>query len=489
MIKSAGSERGVIVGLLRYPQLVYEFLPFLNENFFVTEAHRALYLITKSLVVDDGARKVDKTSVIAKADVLGIKNFAKITSDYTYVDALIDSNIDINNARTCCGQIRKAYTIRELRDILRGGASRLETNDYDVALQNAHDVIYKVEQEIFEGIGKIRQETTIESIGSSIDEVVKDTIEKGDQRIITTGFAQWDLALGGGLRKPSIHVVAARPKNRKTTFVSNVALNVAGRGIPVLYIDTELTKTQMSIILLSTMTGIAQKDIELGFWKNSENAAMRIDEAKASLKKMPLYYVSGVGKPIEEVIGHIRRFLHKDVGVDDHGKAKDCLVIYDFLHLGDLRGISNAIREYQVLGLYMTMFRNITVKYEVPLLLVAQLNRQGTEFDEGVVSGSDRIEWFCTSLNVLRKKLNDEMEKDGATNGNLKLHSSFVRMGPGHQDNEYLNLIVDNPTGKITEGRTNIEIYKEQKQHQEANDDNSSEKPNRHSRRTKACPE
>ena len=63
-----------------------------------------------------------------------------------------------------------------------------------------------------------------------------------DQVGISTGFAAYDYAIGGGLRKSTINVIAARPKTGKTLLSDNMGFHIASKKNSSMNMDTEMTK-------------------------------------------------------------------------------------------------------------------------------------------------------------------------------------------------------------------------------------------------------
>src|SRR5690606_10596157 len=63
----------------------------------------------------------------------------------------------------------------------------------------------------------------VKSLTEKIDEKIEEMLQQEpvDQIGIPSGFRKWDYAIGGGLRRSTVHIVGARPKcvNSKTTFV------------------------------------------------------------------------------------------------------------------------------------------------------------------------------------------------------------------------------------------------------------------------------
>jgi hypothetical protein len=154
----------------------------------------------------------------------------------------------------------------------------------------------------------------------------------------------------------------------------------------------------------------------------------------------------------------------KEVGLNDDGTAKDCVIFYDYLKLMDTQGMSQDLKEYQLLGFMMTSLHNFAVRYQVPIVAFIQLNRDGiTKESTDTASGSDRIIWLCSNFTIFKRKSDEEIAEDGSSNGNRKLVPLVSRHGGGLDDNDYINCYMKGWCGKITEGRTRLEIMNNSK--------------------------
>ena len=155
----------------------------------------------------------------------------------------------------------------------------------------------------------------------------------------------------------------------------------------------------------------------------------------------------------------MRRWIIKDVGTNDDGTAKPCVIVYDYLKLMDSAAVSSDLKEYQVLGFMMTALHNFAVKYQIPILSFIQLNRDGiTKESTDTASGSDRIIWLCSNFTIFKRKSDEEIAEDGVTNGNRKLVPLVSRHGGGLDDNDYINCYLKGWCAKITEGKTKLEL-------------------------------
>ena len=155
----------------------------------------------------------------------------------------------------------------------------------------------------------------------------------------------------------------------------------------------------------------------------------------------------------------MRRWVIKEVGLNDDGTAKDCVIFYDYLKLMDSAGISQDMKEYQVLGFMMTSLHNFATKYKVPIVAFIQLNRDGiTKESTDTASGSDRIIWLCSNFSIFKRKSDEEIAEDGPNAGNRKLIPLVSRHGGGLEDNDYINCNMKGWCAKITEGQTKLEL-------------------------------
>ena len=155
----------------------------------------------------------------------------------------------------------------------------------------------------------------------------------------------------------------------------------------------------------------------------------------------------------------MRRWILKEVGLNDDGTAKPCVIFYDYLKLMDSQGMSQDLKEYQVLGFMMTSLHNFAVRYQVPIVAFIQLNRDGiTKESTDTASGSDRIIWLCSNFTIFKRKSDEEIAEDGPNNGNRKLVPLVSRHGGGLDDNDYINCHMKGWCAKISEGKTRLEI-------------------------------
>ena len=340
------------------------------------------------------------------------------------------------------------------------------TGDEDII-----DVISKVEEPILDATGDIYKGSgkKTELIGEDLDDYVQYLIDNpSDFAGIPSGFPRFDIAIGGGLRRKCVDLVAARPKVGKSMFGDAVAMHVSSElNIPVLVLDTEMSKKDHHNRMLACLSGVEINKITTGRFAESEIDKEKVLAASDKLKNIPYHYISIAGESFENILSQMRKWIYQHVGFDDNGQTKDCLIVYDYLKLMGSEGISSAMQEYQVLGFQITKLHNFMVKYDVPCLAFVQLNRDGiTRESTDVVSGSDRLIWLCTSFSIFKLKSDEEVANDGVDHGN-KLVPVVARHGEGLDDGDYISMKMFGKYGRVDEGMTRNEIHVENRSRNE----------------------
>ena len=176
------------------------------------------------------------------------------------------------------------------------------------------------------------------------------------------------------------------------------------------------------------------------------------------VKGVPYYHVNIGGKPFEDQLAIMRRWLARHVGLNPDGTAKECVIIYDYLKLMNSADIKD-VAEFQALGFMMTALHNFALKYSVPILSFIQLNRDGiTKESTDAASGSDRIIWLCSNFTIYKVKSDEEIAQDGEEHGNRKLVPIIARHGQGLEDKDYINVRMKGQFAHLEEGLTAREL-------------------------------
>ena len=458
-LQDAAAERAVLAGLCQYGLDCYLDIDFITADHFNDEMNQILFnCIHKSI---SNNSKVELSSILSAANDLGVQEHVNSKQEISFIRSLFNFPIHKDNAGIHAAKIAKLKLARDLKKTLKTCENDLNSISGD---EDIMDLISKVEEPILDATADIYQSSNknTEIIGNDIEDYIAYLAENPcDIAGIPTGFTAYDLAIGGGLRRKSVDLIAARPKVGKSMFGDAVAINVAqNSNIPVLMLDTEMSKEDHLNRMLANLSGVDINKISTGKFSENEIEKEKVRAAGDKLKSIPYHYISIAGQSFENILAVMRKWIYQHVGFDENGKTKDCLLVYDYLKLMGSESISSSMQEYQVLGFQITKLHNFCVKYDVPCLSFVQLNRDGiTKESTDVVSGSDRLIWLCTSFSIFKMKSDEEIADDGIEAGNRKLVPVVARHGEMLDSGDYISMNMYGSIGKLVEGRTRNEIH------------------------------
>lgn len=455
-LSDVGAERAVLAGLFTYGAKAYvDICDIITHQTFAHLNNQILYKCIQKII--EGGAEVDLPSILSTAKHLGFYDSINTKQELEYINSLTKFPIKRDNVLHFAAQIKKfefARKIKQLNNKIDNDLNNL------IGDESIDDIINIVEEPIMEFLRQDSVSEKPEMIGENIEDYYNYLIEnKCDQIGIATGFPRYDSAIGGGLRRKCVDLVSARPKVGKSVFGDNVAINVASRGIPVLMLDTEMSKEDHLNRIIANISGVPINEISTGKFSECEEKTIAVKEAIQKIKSIPYTYISVAGVAFDQILNTIKRWIMQEVGQDENGRTNDCVVIYDYLKLMSSSSISNNIQEYQALGFQITSLHNLSVKYDFPCLSFVQLNRDGiTKESTDAVSGSDRLIWLCTSFSIFKAKSQEEFAEDGPNAGNRKLVPIVARHGPGMEDGNYINMKMMGDKASLIELKTRDEF-------------------------------
>jgi len=405
--------------------------------------NQKIFAIIKHLVHDENIEKFDIPTIIAGAKFINYDKLKDGEKEYAYLEALFDASPTKENTKSIAACV---YKLSLARQAVKCAETIVEDINTVNGSEKIDDIIKRIEEPIFQFTGNLNKSNNeMTQICAGIDETLKAVSETPQDIVgLPTGFTNWDHCIGGGLRRGTIHVIGARPKGAKSFICLNIARNVADMGIPVLYLDTELTQAIQMNRLIGLVSGVETNRIETGKFSIIEEENQAVLSCKEQLKNMLITHCNIAGQSMEAILSYARRWIVKEVGLNDNGQANPCLVIYDYIKLMDDDGLKRNVAETQLLGFMMTCLHNFALKWDIPALVTAQLNRDGVEKEGGeVAAGYDRILWLCSSFTILKNKLQEELVDDPHSNGSKKLVVTDTRFGPGMEKGDYINIHSD----------------------------------------------
>jgi replicative DNA helicase len=458
------AERAVLGGIYTYGEDAFVDVSDIIQQptVFSDSSNQALYKIFQFLIEKRELKQLDQSSIMSAANELGFSYLFERPDELSHVKSIMHSQVRLENVRFWAAQIRKLQVARLLRDQLSSAIVSIE----QLTGKESVDAIVGIAENAVFDFGELLNADNKNNepvrVGDGVREYYRHLAANPVEQVgISSGFKYLDRYIGGGFRRKTVSLLGARTGIGKSMISDNVALHVARElKIPVLYLDTEMTTEDHWHRVGANLSGVAIDKLETGKFGRSKNDLQGVKHAIEVMEDIPLYYLNVSGKPFEETISIMRRWIKQSVGFDEKGKVKDCLIIYDYIKMMSSESITAALQEYQVLGFMMTALHNFSVKHDVPIFSLVQLNRDGIDKETtDVVSGSDRVTWLATNLTVFKPKSDDEIAADGGLiNGTHKLVTIKSRHGGGTPHGDWLNLIMTGELGRIEEGETHINL-------------------------------
>ena len=455
-LSDIGAERAVLAGLFTYGLESYvEISDLLDHGSFGNQNNQVIYKCIEKVLQNEA--EVDLPAILSAAEQLNLSDAINTRQELEYINSLMEFPIKKDNVIYFAAQIKKFEFARKIKSLTSKISRDVESINGDESID---DIIGIVENPIMEFLREDDSGQKPERLGEGIEEYLDFLMEnKCDQIGVPTGFARYDASIGGGLRRKCVDLVSARPKVGKSVFADNVALNVANQGVPVLMLDTEMSKEDHLNRIISNLSGVPINEVATGSFTDDDEKTISVKGAIDQIKDIPYTYISVAGAPFEQIMNAIKRWIMQEVGQDESGRTNECVVIYDYLKLMSSSSITNNLQEYEVLGFQITSLHNLSVKYDFPCLSFVQLNRDGiTRETTDTVSGSDRLIWLCTSFSIFKIKSPEELAEDGPNAGNRKLVPVVCRHGPGMEDGNYINMRMLGDHARLDELRTRDEF-------------------------------
>ena len=219
------------------------------------------------------------------------------------------------------------------------------------------DEILALPTKLAEEMTKGAFKNTTQNIVSVINDL-GESIGKGENRRIPTGFPSLDRLVYGGFNAGNLVVLAARPSVGKTAFMLQMAREASGRGIPALALSLEMTNTELAQRLLFSTHYVNALEVANGRvnWHNFEMAAGQFSNHKLYLDETP--------QTLDEVCATI---------TIAHQRGQCDIAYVDYLQLMAAPESRNSL--YQQVTETTKRMKKLAKNLKIPIVLLCQLNR------------------------------------------------------------------------------------------------------------------
>ncbi len=379
----------------------------LTPSDFLYTQHEMTMLLFEALAAK-GAEKFETNLIIAEATANGVID---MIGGVKYIKTISSMQVDDSNFDLYFKAVIEATTKYKLYTILADKIGKIEKNAKD-GLESA-DLLSSVETSILDlSMAGLNINEPI-NLGDGLKEYIENLRENQIELSgLSTGYPILDKQIDG-MVPGTLLVIAARKKQGKSTFLSNIAVHVAYRlKVPVLYVDTELSFPEWRSRAVATISGVKERDIKHGGY--DEIQYNKLMKAEALISKGKLFHEYMPGYSVDKLVALYKKYKHKE---------KIGLIIFDYLKEPDSSSVDKERKEYQLLGDVTTKLKDLAGRLNIPALTAVQLSRAND------IADSDRIARYADVICFWGDRDKEEIQTGGYECGSHKLVIKDTRRG------------------------------------------------------------
>jgi replicative DNA helicase len=424
MPMNSEAERAVLSCLLLDPQVVIpKAIETMSADFFYVPGHRTIFETILHLYKTQPGGELDIITLNAE---LTDKGLIDQVGGPSFIAGLLDE-LPTTSLFEHYAAILKGKTI--LRGVIRN-CTELAANAYEVP-EDAAAFLDSAEKAILKIRDSLEQSTEIRSA----QEIVMDVVGTIEELYNSDGSAATGLSSGftdldkmtNGFHAGEMVVIAARPSMGKTSFAMNVVEHVAlVEKVPVAVFSLEMSSESLIQRLLCSLAKIQMQKLRGGFLSKSDFPKMM--HSAGQISQAPLFIDDTPGLSINELQAKARRMKQQhDIQ----------MIMVDYLQLMKAPGVSSRDGREKEVAEISGGLKGIAKELKIPVIVLAQLNRNPDGRAGGTPKMSDlresgSIEQDADLVALLMRdeyyaESNEEREE---TAGKAKLIIAKQRNGP-----------------------------------------------------------
>ena len=353
----------------------------LKPEHFYSEAHRRIF--EACLELRQAGQPVD---VVQVGSWLKDRQRLAQVGGTQYLAQILDAAPVVANVGAYGRIIHEKFRIRQL--IL--ACQRVTATGYgdygepQAFIDNAEQAIYNIARTS----SKQTTERLLDVMKKAFQRL-NDAVARGDRITgVPTGFDRYD-RMTAGLHEGDLTIVAARPGMGKTSFVLNMAANVAspkGRevandptqrweeaGVGVVVFSLEMPREQLANRMVCSEARVDVSKMRTGYLSPQDWS--KLTQAASFLGGLPIWIDDSPGLTLIELRAKVRRIQSEYETRDDGGRKlrKVGAVIVDYLQL--MKGRDGVASREQEISEISRGLKGLAKELEVPVIALSQLNR------------------------------------------------------------------------------------------------------------------
>ncbi len=327
---------------------------------FYSDAHQKIYDIAIELHKERVG--IDHIS-IAKA--LSDKGILEQIGGDSYLAEMQDMVPTTANLESWCKIVHDSAVLRRIIDACSIASEKCFDSEKKV-----DEILDEVERSVLEARNLGERQNVFEIKDLIFDKAIPylENLSKRDESVIgiSTGFKDIDDKITG-MKAGEMFVIAARPAVGKTSLALSIIRNVALRAQTprsVLFFTMEMTADQIARRILCAEAGVSERNFRdktqsKGEWNRITGAASLLSNARILIDPTPALKVM-------EMRARARRFK---------SQKKIDLIVIDYLQLMRADVDKKNDNRQQEVSLISAGIKSLAKELEIPILVLAQLNR------------------------------------------------------------------------------------------------------------------
>jgi len=375
------AEAAVLSAVMIDSMSLDKVLEFLKPEHFYSEAHRRIFEACVEL-----KREGKPVDVVQVGTWLKDRERIAQVGGMGYLTEVLNAAPAVANIAAYGYTIREKARVRQLIAICQRVAAEgyLDYGEAQTFIDGAEQAVYE--------IARTPESSTVERLRVVMRRAfaqLQEAASRGDRITgMATGFTRYD-ELTAGLHDGDLTIVAARPGMGKTSFVLNVAANVAqprGReltndpntrwedpGHGVVVFSLEMPREQLANRMICSEGRVDVGKVRRGFLSTQDWS--KLTQAASLLGTLPIWIDDSPALSILELRAKVRRLQaeYDEPGKDGRPGKRIGVVVIDYLQL--MRGRENAASREQEISEISRGLKGLAKELKLSVIALSQLNR------------------------------------------------------------------------------------------------------------------
>jgi replicative DNA helicase len=348
------AEEAILGGILLDPEAINRVIETLKPEVFYIKAHQDIYQATVGL--HNQHKPTDLMNVVSW---LRDQELLEKIGGTAKLAQLVERTVSAVNIDALAALVIDKYIRRQL---IKAGNEIVQLG-YQ-ATESLENVLDSSEQKIFQ-LTQTRPQQGLIAVSDSLIHTFQE-IETRNQEDSLPGLKSnfYDLdAMTGGFQPSDLIIVAGRPSMGKTSFVMNVARNIAElHKLPIAIFSLEMSNEQLVQRMLSTEAGVESNRLRAG--RLAQNEWSLLSRAIGVLSELPLYIDDTANMTVMQM-----RSLSRRLQTEKGGKLG--LIVVDYIQLMEGSG-DNRVQE---LSKITRSLKGLARELDCPIIALSQLSR------------------------------------------------------------------------------------------------------------------